>query len=124
MTLAGGNDDRHQIAEVMTTYVEAARSGRTEDLRGLFHGLATICGHDGPDLFAGPIQLFFDWLDENGPAPGIRVSAKRIEVEGKAACVRLLLDDWTGRQVSECFTLVEIDGRWLILSKVFHLHAG
>ena len=29
---------------------------------------------------------------------------------------------WTGHRFTDFFTLVKIDGRWQILSKVFYLH--
>ena len=122
MTQASGMDDQQQIAAIMATYIEGARSGRSARLRGIFHELATICGQVGPDLFAGPIQLFYDWHDDNGPAPGVRTLATWIDVQGSAASVRLDIDDWTGHRFTDYFTLVRIDGRWLILSKVFFLH--
>lgn len=43
-------------------------------------------------------------------------------MQGSAASVRLDIDDWTGHRFTDYFTLVRIDGRWLILSKVFFLH--
>lgn len=70
ITRAVDDDGREMVPALLATSVEAARSGRSTDLRGIFHELATICGHVGPDLFAGPIQLFHDWHDNNGPATG------------------------------------------------------
>ena len=46
----------------------------------------------------------------------------RIDIEGSAASVRIELDNWTGHRFTDFFTLVRIDGRWQIVSKVFHLH--
>lgn len=36
--------------------------------------MTTICGYVGPDLFAGPISMFYDWHDENGAAPNVKAS--------------------------------------------------
>lgn len=117
-----GVDDRVQITALMQRYIDGGRSGNVATLRPIFHPLATICGHVGPDLFAGPIQMFYDWHTENGPAAGLEDGEMRIDVEGDAASVRIELDNWTGHRFTDFFTLVKIDGRWQILSKVFYLH--
>jgi hypothetical protein len=39
-----------------------------------------------------------------------------------AAAVRLDIYNCTGHRFTDFFTLVKIDGRWQILSKVFCLH--
>ena len=115
-------DDIRQIESVMNTYIEGGRSGSNELLRPIFHDLATICGYVGPDLFAGPIEMFYDWHAENGPAADLVAGEMRIDVEGTAASVRIELDNWTGHRFTDFFTLVRIDGRWQIMSKVFYLH--
>ncbi|MDX1625291.1 MAG: nuclear transport factor 2 family protein [Wenzhouxiangellaceae bacterium] len=116
-----GEDD-NRIRELMETYLEGARTGDNAVLRPIFHELATICGYVGPDLFAGPIEMFYEWHDENGPAESVRADAPRIDVEGTAASVRIELHDWTGHRFTDFFTLVRVAGEWQILSKVFYLH--
>ncbi|AKS41201.1 nuclear transport factor 2 family protein [Wenzhouxiangella marina] len=116
------NDDQKAIEALMATYVEGGRTGRSDLLRPVFHDLATICGYVGPDLFAGPIEMFYDWHADNGPAAELVVGDLRIDVEGSAASVRFELDNWTGHRFTDFFTLVRIDGRWQIMSKVFFLH--
>jgi hypothetical protein len=109
-------------ANVILMYVDGARSGRSEDMKPAFHKDATIYGHDGPELFAGPIQKLFDWDDENGPASEIRAQIVSIDVIETIAAVRLELDNWTGIRFSDLFTLLKIDGEWKIINKVFHQH--
>ncbi len=53
------------IAEVVQHYIDGAKSGRGDDMKPAFHEDATIFGYAGADLFAGPIQRLFDWVDEN-----------------------------------------------------------
>ncbi len=114
--------DSRQIEAVMQTYIEGGRSGNIDILRPIFHELATICGYVGPDLFAGPIDMFYDWHSENGPAADLVDGDIRIDVEGSAASARVELDNWTGHRFTDFFTLVKIDGHWQIMSKVFYLH--
>ena len=116
------NDDAEQIRGLMQIYIEGGRTGSIDHLRPIFHELATICGYVGPDLFAGPIQMFYDWHTDNGPAAELVAGDIRIDVEGSAASVRVELDNWTGHRFTDFFTLVKIDGQWQIMSKVFYLH--
>ncbi|WP_376696751.1 nuclear transport factor 2 family protein [Wenzhouxiangella sp. EGI_FJ10305] len=115
-------DDIRQIEALMVTYIGGGRTGSVATLRPLFHELATICGYVGPDLFAGPIELFYDWHTENGPAADLEVGDSRIDVEGTAASVRIELHNWTEHRFTDFFTLVRIEGQWQIMSKVFYLH--
>ncbi|TVQ46327.1 MAG: hypothetical protein EA371_10680 [Gammaproteobacteria bacterium] len=84
--------------------------------------MATICGYVGPDLFAGPIEMFYDWHTENGPATDLEVDRIDVDCQGTAASVRVELHNWTGHRFTDFFTLVRIDGQWQIMSKVFYLH--
>jgi hypothetical protein len=119
---SNGGDDHDRIEAIMQTYIEGGRSGSIDTLRPIFHELATICGYVGPDLFAGPIQMFYDWHADNGSTADLVAGDMRIDVEGSAAPVRIELDHWTGHRFTDFFTLVRIDGRWQIMSKVFYLH--
>ena len=114
--------DIQQIERLMGTYVEGGRTGNVDTLRPIFHELATICGYVGPDLFAGPIEMFYDWHEDNGPAADLEAGDTKIDVEGSAASVCIELDNWTGHRFTDFFTLVRIDGQWQIMSKVFYLH--
>ena len=115
-------NDIRQIEALMATYIEGGRSGSNEILRPIFHELATICGYVGPDLFAGRIEMFYEWHAENGPAADLVAGDMRIDIEGTAASVRIELYDWTGHRFSDFFTLVKIGAQWQIMSKVFYLH--
>lgn len=115
--------EREAIVTVLEHYIDGARSGRGEDMKPAFHESATMFGYVGEDLFAGPIQLLFDWNDQNGAAPDLKVDIANIDVAGTVATVRLELDNWTGNQFTDLFTLLKVDGEWAITNKVFHLHA-
>ena len=116
------DNDIRQIEAVMQTYIEGGRTGSVDTLRPIFHELATICGYVGPHLFAGPIEMFYEWHAENGPATDLVAGDIRIDVEGSAASARVELDNWNGHRFSDFFTLAKIDGQWQIMSKVFYLH--
>lgn len=111
------------IAKVVQHYIDGAKSGRGDDMKPAFHEDATIFGYAGPDLFAGPIRLLFEWNDNNGPASELEARIARIDLAGTVATVRLELDNWTGARFTDLFTLLKVDGEWKIINKVFHTHA-
>lgn len=110
------------IAATVQHYIDGAKTGRGDDMKPAFHQDATIFGYVGPDLFAGPIQLLFDWNDENGPATGLQARISQLDVAGTIATVRLEIDDWTGHRFTDQFNLLKVDGVWKIMNKVFYLH--
>ena len=111
------------IAGVIQHYLDGAKSGKGDDMKPAFHEDATILGYVGEDLFAGPIQKLFDWNDANGPAAGLQARIASTNVVGTVAFVRLELENWTGHQFTDLFTLLKVKGEWKIMNKVFHLHA-
>ena len=110
------------IADVVQHYIDGAKSGKGDDMKPAFHEDATIFGYVGAELFAGPIQRLFDWVDENDPATGLQARMASIDVVDSVATVRLELDNWTGYRYTDMFTLLKVDGEWKIINKVFHLH--
>ena len=115
--------DRQAIAAVLEQYRAGGESGRNEDLRPIFHADATIHGYVGPDYFGGPIQNFYEWHEASGPATGLTMTITDIDIEGTIATARVELANWNGHNFTDMFTLLKTDGTWLIISKVFHLHA-
>ncbi len=111
------------IAKTVQHYIDGGRSGKGDDMKPAFHEDATIFGYAGADLFAGPIQRLFDWVDENDPATGLQARIASIDLINTVATVRLELDNWSGSRYTDLFTLLKVDGEWKIMNKVFHLHA-
>ena len=111
------------LAKTVQHYIDGARSGRGDDMRPAFHEDATIFGYDGAELFAGPIQILFDFNDENGPATELQARIASIDLTDTVATVRLEIDNWTGSRYTDLFTLLKVDGQWKIMNKVFHLHS-
>ena len=87
-----------------------------------FHQDATIFGYAEGDLFAGPIQLLFDYVDDDDPATGLQARIVSIDIVDTIAAVRLELENWNGHRYTDLFTLLKVDGEWKIMNKVFHQH--
>jgi hypothetical protein len=110
------------IANTIQQYIDGGRSGKSAVMKPAFHSGATIHGYVGPDLFAGPIQNLFDWVDQNPPASDMQVRIASLDIARTAATARLEIDNWTGHRFTDMFTLLKVDGDWKIVSKVFYLH--
>lgn len=110
------------ITSVVEKYIEGGRTGETAKMKEAFHPEASIFGYVGAELFAGPIQQLFDWNDQNGAAAELQGRIVSIDIIETVATVRLELENWTGHRFTDLFTLLKVDGQWLIMNKVFHLH--
>ena len=115
--------DYEAIAKTVQHYIDGAKTGKGAEMKLAFHQDATIFGHAGADLMAGPIQTLFDWVDESPAASGLQARIASIDVIYTVATVRLELDNWSGIRYTDMFTLLKADGEWKITNKVFHLHS-
>ena len=116
------SSDREAIERVIQTYISGGISGKSGDMKAAFHENATIHGHLGPDLIAGPIQVLYDWIDSNEPAAELKGEIAAVDVCETIATVRAECHNWGGHRFTDMFTLLKTDGEWKIISKVFYLH--
>lgn len=123
MSDATNLSDYESIAAAVQHYINGAMSGKGADMKPAFHEDAMIHGYIGSDMLGGPIQLLFDWNDENGPATDLNAYISSIDLVGTIATVRLELDNWTGHRFTDMYTMLKVDGQWKIISKVFHAHS-
>jgi hypothetical protein len=121
-TVATSLSDYDAIRETIQHYITGGRTGNTDEMKLAFHKDATIFGYIGPDLFAGPIQGLFNWNDQNGAAAELEGRVTSIDLVGTVATARIELENWSGHRFTDFFTLLEVDGEWKIMNKVFYLH--
>lgn len=114
--------ERADIEKTLKTYIDGGRSGKSADMSPAFHPNATIHGYLGPELFGGPIQLLYEWIDSNDPATELTFTVAGIDVYETIATARVECHNWGGHKFTDMFTLLKTDGEWKIISKVFYLH--
>ncbi len=114
--------DIEAISSVIQTYAEGGRKGDAAIMKPAFRENATIHGHIGGGLLAGPIQFLFDWVAGNPPASDLEAKIVKIDLADTVATARLELDNWLGHRFTDQFTLLKENGAWTITSKVFHTH--
>lgn len=112
--------DAAAVAEVMAAYGSGTRARDVEALKAIFHPNAVMSGYLGPELLIGSPQPFFDHLAANEVAESYRAETTAVDVAGATARARVVEDDLFGMSFVNEFHLVRSDGRWLIVSKLFH----
>ena len=121
-TIQQYEQDVDAISAVLQTYVEGGRKGDASIMKPAFRDNATIHGYIGGNLLAGSIQILYDWVTENLPAKGLEFEIINIDVVNTIATARVESTNWLGNHFTDQFTLLKENGKWIIVSKVFHTH--
>jgi hypothetical protein len=116
------------IVKTMKGYVDGIQQGKSSLMQPSFHPSATFFGHYPGGTMAGSIQLLFDWIDKNGPAPNTQVRFAGVDILQTVAYVHLEVEDFSGSlagaavTMSDIFTLMLTGEDWKIVNKSFHWH--
>ena len=121
--------DYEAVQTAMQGYIDGVVEGRSDRMKPSFHPAASFFGHYNNAVLAGSVQSLFDWVDQNGPATGTKTQFAQIDIRETIALVRLEMESVSGKlslgghaRLSDFFTLLKIDGQWLITHKTFHWH--
>lgn len=111
------------VRAVIEQYCEGARVGDLDRVRATFHPDARMSGYLQGQSLVGTPEPFYDAI-RNAPAPAksgepYRYEIVRVEVAGPIASVTLVEGPYLGMQFTEYFHLLQLDGRWCIVSKTF-----
>ena len=113
------------ILSTMQKYIDGCKQGRSEVMRPAFHPEASFFGYVRDQLAIGTTFLY-DWIDRNGPAPGLEPRFVSVDILESIAVVRLEVAGWSGKLVqsgvrmSDLFTLLRMPEGWRIIQKAFH----
>ena len=112
------------ITAVIGQYFDGLYESDTKRLRGVFHPLATYtCATEKPLLHMGMPDYFA--LVDKRPSPESRGEQRRdrvvsIEIAGPDAAFARVECAIGPKFCTDLLTFVRVDGRWLIMAKVFH----
>jgi hypothetical protein len=112
------------ITDVLNTYFEGLYRSDTALLRQVFHPAAIYaCATDG-SLLTLTMQAYFPIVDKR-PSPASRGDARTdrilaIEFAGPVTALARVECSIKPKHFTDLLTLVQVDGRWQIISKVFH----
>lgn len=107
------------IHHCLVDYIRGAMEGDSTPMKAVMHKDAQIFGYLDGELFAGPMKLLYDYVDEHDGAPNIRWQASLIDESKGCGTARVVIEDWHGHNFVDYFTFLEIDGHWKIMNKVF-----
>ena len=112
--------DYQEIKDVVMQYVNGCATGDVELTKKAFHNDAVMFGYLNGELSAGSIDNLYAAIKALGPDDNTRSEVDVMEIQGTAATVRVVLEDWHGLSFTDFHSLVKIDGKWLIVAKVFN----
>ncbi len=108
------------IEEVVGKYIEAGRTADSSIMKPVFHENAQMSGPSEEGAFSGPIQALYNFVDSNGPATDLEMRIVSITIsDERAASVVLHADSWHGKNFTDHFHLLKVDGDWKIVSKIY-----
>jgi hypothetical protein len=125
MTPTKSSSQHDEILKTLQLYIDGSKQGKCELMRPAFHPQASVFGYAGDQLAIGT-EFLFDWIDRNGPAPGIEPRVISVDILESIAVVRVEVANWSGKlagsgvRMSDLFTFLRMPEGWKIIQKAFH----
>lgn len=118
--------DYQAIVEVLNKYNEGGKQAKSSIMKPAFSEQATIFGVDGDGkLIGGEIQGLFDTIDSAfRPSPEAQGVIVNVDIVGTAASARIDTNDISGFCFTDFFNLLKVDGKWIVVSKIYHTHVA
>lgn len=117
--------EEQAISAVVHLYVDGMAFANEGALRKAFHPNASIVGNsEGGAVEWLTRDAFIATVATQGPAPPETqplMEVEMIHITDDAASVKVV-DEFAGARYSDYLSLLKIDGRWLIINKVWHRH--
>ena len=118
--------DYQAIVEVLNKYNEGCKQAKSSIMKPAFSEQATMFSVDGDGKLAGgSIQNLFDGIDGTfRPSPEAQGVIVKVDIVGTAASARIDTNDVSGFCFTDFFNLLKVDGKWTVVSKIFHTHVA
>ncbi|MDP3650830.1 MAG: nuclear transport factor 2 family protein [Rhodoferax sp.] len=112
------------VIAVITDYFEGLYRSDTQILRRVFHPSALYACATGGTLLRLDMGEYFPIVDQR-PSPASRNEARAdrivsLEFAGPVTALARVQCTIAPKHFTDLLTLVHVDGRWQIISKVFH----
>ncbi|MFZ6722395.1 nuclear transport factor 2 family protein [Undibacterium sp. Ji49W] len=118
--------DYQAIVVVLNKYIDGCKQAKSSVMKPAFSEQATMFSVNGDsNLTGGPIQGLFDGIDSAfHPSPEAQSVVVKVDIVGTAASARIDSNDVSGFSFSDFFHLLKVEGKWTIVSKIFHTHVA
>ncbi|MEM9486002.1 MAG: nuclear transport factor 2 family protein [Cyanobacteria bacterium P01_F01_bin.116] len=110
------------VVAAIEKYIQGAITGKSEIMKQGFHSFAQIYGYLDGQLLENPIQVLYDYVDQNSPAANLKYAICSVDRSGDVATARIELSNWHEHTYTDFFTLLKINNQWKITNKVFTQH--
>lgn len=117
--------DEQAIQTVVHLYVDGMVFANEAALKKAFHPQAAIAGHFNGGLeWLSRDQFIAEVVAAGSAAPGTQpvMDIQSIDITEGAASLKVV-DELGGLRFTDYLSLLKIDGRWVIVNKIYHLHA-
>ena len=113
--------DYNNVIAVAQKYVDGLRTGSVEQIAEAFHQDAVMYGFTNGQLLGGPIDNLYKFVAQNGKASQITTHLDVLAITPTTAVVRVDMEhDAIGADYNDYLTLLNIDGNWKVIAKVYH----
>ncbi|NHQ92647.1 nuclear transport factor 2 family protein [Janthinobacterium lividum] len=118
--------DYQAIVDVLNKYNEGCKQADSSIMKPAFNAQATMFSSDAEGKLAGGgIQTLFDGIDTVfQPSPEAQGAIVSVDIVGTAASARIDTNDVSGFCFTDFFHLLKVEGKWTIVSKIFHTHVA
>ena len=119
-------EEYQAITEVLNRYIDGCKQAKSGIMKPAFSEQATMFSVDGDGKLAGgAISILFEGIDKGfRPSPDAPAAIVRVEVVGTAASARIDANNMSGISFTDFFHLLKVDGKWTVISKIFHTHVA
>ncbi|KSV91866.1 nuclear transport factor 2 family protein [Sinorhizobium sp. GL28] len=112
------------IVDVLNQYSEGGAKADSKIMKPAFNEQATMYGVQDGKLVGGAIENLYDIIDTAfRPSPEATAAIVRIDIVGTAASARVDTDNISGFRFTDFFNLLKVEGKWTVVSKIYHTHA-
>lgn len=118
--------EEQAIRTILHLYVDGMAFGNEAALRKAFHVNARIIGnYEGAVEWLTRDEFIAAVLAEPPLPPGAQpvMDVETIDISGDAASVKVT-DEFAGMRFTDYLSLLKIESRWIIVNKLYHLHAA
>ena len=114
------------VIKTVQAYVDGLIAGDNKVISTAFHKDAIMYGLTATkELLGGSISNLYQYVDQYGKAPEIKVRLDVLGITPTTAVVKVDMEkDAGGFDYTDFHTLIKLDGRWSIIAKTFHTYTS
>lgn len=115
--------DHEEVAATIQRYCDGLRDANIEKLKSAFYKNAIMYGLSPDGLLEGSIDNLYKFVERFGGAKDVRVHIDVLDMTTTTAVVKVTMEnDAQGGDFTDYHSLMKLDGRWQVISKLYHMY--